>query len=555
MDAMNSTNVREVWWQKSAQVGATEILGNISGYYIDQDPSSIIVMHPTVEMGQAWSKDRLSPMVRDTPVLSHKMRIGNTKDGSSTMLHKKFTGGHLTIVGANSAASLASRPIRVVLCDEVDRYPASAGDEGDPVNLVKVRSTTFWNRKFFAASTPTIKDVSRIEKGFLSGDQRHYYVPCHHCGHKQPLIWENLDFRGDGTETDPVYRCRECGGLHREHNKHKMLHDGEWVAHEDFNGIASFQINALYSPWKSWGSVVMDFLAAKKGGPEQIKTWKNTMMGETYEESGEVVSPDYLQSRAEIQVEDIPDDVLVATWGADVQGDRLEVHLIGWGEGEEAWSMAYEIINGSPANPLTWKKLDDFLAAVWKTTSGRTVPVPIGGIDTSDGNTQEHVMDWLRGRMGKRRGPQPFKGSGTFSAPIWTLPRKPRKGEAGKILPWMIGVSQVKLIVYDRLKMQEVGPGYFHFPSHYDDTFYRGLTAEKLRTSYSKGFPKKEWFKIRDRNEPLDTTVYALAAMKILNPDWDALKGRAAKPAETQEKQINPARKKPVSRRKVRIKF
>jgi phage terminase large subunit GpA-like protein len=558
MDALNDPSVREVWWMKSAQVGATEILNNMVGYFIHWDASTIIVMHPTVDMGHAWSKDRLSPMIRDTPVLAAKVRIGNTKDGSSTLLHKQFAGGALSIVGANSAASLASRPIRIVLCDEVDRYPASAGDEGDPVNLVKVRSTTFWNRKFFAASTPTIKDVSRIEKGFLSGDQRRFLVPCVHCGHKQALRWEQLDFRGEGTELEPVYRCEECGGLHKEHHKAAMLNKGEWEAQSEFNGVASFHINALYSPWKSWGSVVLDFLNAKRGGPEMIKTWKNTMLGETYEESGEVVSSEALAARAEVgsnpDAHIAPDEVLFATWGADVQGDRVEIHLIGWGDGEKAFCLDYVICNGSPDNPLTWQRVDDFLDAKWKTVSGRSVPVPVGGIDTGDGNTQQAVLDWVRPRMGNRRGVLPFKGSTVFNAEIYTPPRKLKRGETGT-MPWMIGVSQAKLVIYDRLKLTDPdAAGYFHFPAHYDEIFFRSLTAEKLMTKYHKGFPKKEWHKIRERNEALDTTVYAYAAMKILNPDWDKLAvssetERKPKPAPTKRAKL--ARKRPKMRLKL----
>ena len=555
MDAINDPKVKEVWWMKSAQVGATEILNNICGYFVDQQPAPIIVMQPTMDMGQSWSKDRLAPMVRDTPCLRDKIRTGQSKDGTSTMTHKKFPGGHLTIVGANSAASMASRPIKVVLCDEVDRYPASAGDEGDPVTLVKVRSTTFWDRKFFACSTPTIKDVSRIEKGFNSGDQRYFHVPCQHCGHEQKLVWENLDFSNEGTLDDPVYRCEQCGGLHYEHHKTKMLSAGSWVASRTFHGIASFHISALYSPWKSWGEVAVDFIRAKKGGPEQIKTWKNTMLGECYEESGEVIDSDNLQDRATVNIMDgdriaVPNNVLVATWGADVQHDRLEVELVGWGAGEESWSIAYEIINGSPDNPLTWQKFDQFLTTDWVTESGRRVDIPIGGIDTGDGNTQQKVYEWVKPRMGKRRGALPFKGASTFTAPVWSSPSKPKKGERDAIIkPYIIGVSQAKLVIYERLRMDEPGAGYMHFPSHYDPHYFKGLTAEKLITKYDKGFPRKEWHKIRERNEPLDCRVYAYAAMKILNPDFDAIQARVGQTAglienQSQKQMVRKPRRK-----------
>jgi len=558
MDAMSDPMCKEVWWMSAAQVGKTEILNNICGYYVDQDPSPIIVMQPTVEMGQAWSKDRLAPMVRDTPRLRDKI-LARVKDGSSTMLHKKFPGGHLTIVGANSASSLASRPVRVVLCDEVDRYPASAGAEGDPVNLIKIRSSTYWNARFFACSTPTIKDVSRVEKGFLSGDRRRYFVPCQGCGHKQVLEWERVDFSNLGTPDDPVYQCPECGFEHREQHKYKMLAGGEWIAEREFRGVASFHISALYSPWKSWGEIVIEFLKARKGGPEQIKTWKNTRLGETYEESGEIVDSEALSQRAEVVALDgdcvtVPEPVLVATWGADVQHDRIEMELVGWGEGEESWSLAYEIFNGSPENPLTWNKVDDFLSTEWKTKSGRTIDVPVGGIDTGDGNTQAAVYDWVRDKMQKRRGWLPFKGANVFSAPLWQLPAKPKKGERDRIKPYMIGVSQAKLVIYERLRMTDPGPGYMHFPSHYDPHYFKGLTAEKLITRYNKGFPVKEWHKVRERNEPLDCRVYAYAALKILNPDFSAIKQRISMHNAEKSEVQPPAKRRVVRRRAGRIK-
>jgi phage terminase large subunit GpA-like protein len=330
-----------------------------------------------------------------------------------------------------------------------------------------------------------------------------------------------------------------------------MLASGEWEATRNFHGIASFHISALYSPWKSWGSVAVDFIRAKKGGPEQIKTFKNTMLGEVYEESGEVIDSEQLQDRATVNIMDgdriaVPDDVLVATWGADVQHDRLEVELVGWGAGEESWSIAYEIINGSPDNPLTWQKFDQFLTTDWVTESGRRVDVPIGGIDTGDGNTQQKVYEWVKPRMGKRRGALPFKGASTFTAPVWSSPSKPKKGERDAIIkPYMIGSSQCKLVIYERLRLM-------HFPAHYDPHYFKGLTAEKLITKYDKGFPRKEWHKIRERNEPLDCRVYAYAAMKILNPDFDAIQARLSqyqKPIATQ------SQKQPVKRARRKMKM
>ena len=153
MDALSDPYIETVVVMSSAQVGKTEILNNAVGYFISQDPSPMLVVQPTLDMAQTWSKDRLAPMLRDTPILSGLVKDPRSRDSGNTTLHKVFPGGHVTACGANSPSSLASRPVRNVFCDEVDRYPVSAGTEGDPVSLAKKRSATFWNRKIDRKST------------------------------------------------------------------------------------------------------------------------------------------------------------------------------------------------------------------------------------------------------------------------------------------------------------------------------------------------------------------------------------------------------------------
>ena len=174
MDAFSDPKIHTVVVMSSAQIGKTELLNNIVGYFVDQDPSPMLMLQPTLEMGNTWSKDRLSPMIRDTRTLTDKISDSKARDSGNTILHKTFQGGHITIAGANSPASLASRPVRVVLADEVDRYPQSAGAEGDPLSLAFKRTTTFWNRKRMVVSTPTVKGVSRIEMAYEESDKRRY---------------------------------------------------------------------------------------------------------------------------------------------------------------------------------------------------------------------------------------------------------------------------------------------------------------------------------------------------------------------------------------------
>lgn len=263
MDAIADPAVREVIVQKSAQVGWTEILLNVIGYHVHQDPSPILMVQPTLEMAEAFSKDRLAPMVRDTPALRGLIADPRSRDSGNTLLHKTFPGGHITMAGANSPAGLASRPIRLALFDEVDRFPVSAGAEGDPVSLGRKRTTTFWNRKTLMGSTPTVKGESRIEAAFEGGDQRYYYVPCPHCDEFQRLVWAQVKW-DEGQPDTARYVCQHCGTMLTDADKPQMLRAGEWRASRPSQGIASFHISELYSPWVTWPEMARSFLEAKR---------------------------------------------------------------------------------------------------------------------------------------------------------------------------------------------------------------------------------------------------------------------------------------------------
>ena len=338
MDAFSAPEVERIVVMSSAQVGKTEILNNIVGYFIDQDPSTILNLQPTLEMAQTWSKDRLAPMVRDNECLAKKVRSSKSKDSDNTILHKLFPGGHITMVGANSPAGLASRPIRIVLCDEVDRYPLSAGAEGDPVNLAIKRTTTYWNKKIGLFSTPTIKGISRIEKAFLESDQRYYFVPCPHCGVYQRLRWGQVKYSKDNVK-EAFYECEHCGGHLSDSDRYRAIAKGYWEAQTEFKGVAGFHLNELYSPWRKISDIVKDFLEAKDK-PDTLKTWVNTSLGETWEEAGEALDPDSLEARTE-DYKKIPKGGVVLTAGVDTQDDRLEVEITAWGKGEESWLVDY----------------------------------------------------------------------------------------------------------------------------------------------------------------------------------------------------------------------
>ncbi len=510
MDALNDPTIREIWCQKSAQVGWTEIINNVIGYYVDQDAAPILLVQPTLEMAEAWSKDRLAPMIRDTPCLRDRIADPKARDSGNTLLHKKFTGGHLTIAGANSPASLASRPIRVVLFDEVDRFPLSAGAEGDPISLGKKRSTTFYNRKMLAGSTPTIKGSSRVESGFESSDQRYYFVPCPHCDEFQRLVWAQVHWP-DGSPEAAVYVCQHCGAEITEAQKGGMLAAGEWRASKPTRDIAGFHISELYSPWSTWADMAVSFLRAKRL-PETLQTWINTSLGETWEEKGETLEPTGLLARREsYTANSLPAGTLLLTMGTDVQDDRLECTIWGYGAEEEAWRVEHHVLRGDPGSLALWAEHDQLLRRMFKTDDGRQLGIEATAID-SGGHYTEQVYRYCAAR--KRQRVWAIKGVAGAGRLVW--PKKATRTARVRVDLWPIGVDTIKDVLYGRLKrVTEPGPGYVHFDANTDEGWLEQLTSETVVYRIVQGRRVRQWKPKSSgvRQEALDCAVYAYAAM------------------------------------------
>lgn len=512
MDVFNDPKIETVVFMKSAQVGATEMLNNIVGFYVDQEPSTILVLQPTLSMAQTWSKDRLAPMLRDSPKLKDKVKDPRSKDANNTVLHKAFPGGHLTIVGSNSAAGLASRPIRIVLADEVDRYETTK--EGDAISLATKRTATFFNRKIFITSTPTTKGLSRIEQAYESSDQRRYYVPCPHCKHMQTLKWKNLIW-DDNDPFSAIYTCEECGSAIEENKKPWMLARGEWRKGLETKKTAGFHINELYSVWRTWAQMVEDFLEAKKN-PEMLRVFVNTSLGETWEDQGESIESDSLLNRRENYDEStIPDSVLLLTAGVDTQKDRLEVQVIGWSHNYEAFVVEYRIFWGDPGAGLVWQELDEYLVTRFTTESGRILPISATCID-SGGHFTQQVYSYTKPRQNRRI--FAVKGQSQAGKPI--VGRPTFVGKMKNVL-YPVGSDTAKEFIFSRLQSDK--DAFIHFPITLDEEYFKSLTAEKRVTKYFRGQKRLEWKQIRDRNEALDTFVYALAGVYILQPNFDRI--------------------------------
>lgn len=528
MDCYSDDMVRSIVMMFSAQTGKTEMINNMIGFQIANDPCPILLIQPTLEIAEAWSKDRLAPMLRDTPALQGKVEDARARDSGNTVRHKIFPGGHITMAGANSPASLASRPVRITVFDEVDRYPPSAGTEGDPVSLGRKRSTTFYNRKSVMASTPTIKNASRIESEYLISDMRQYWVPCPHCGKHQVLKWGKPEEAGGvrwakGDAKNAWYECEHCRKKITDADKPEMLRGGEWRARGTFNGIAGFHLSELYSPWVSWGEMAVTFLEAKKL-PETFKTFVNTALAETWEERGDDVDSDVLLKRRENYGPALPLGVVFLTAGIDVQDDRIEAELVGWGADQESWSIEYQVFTGDPARPEVWQALDDGLLSSFAHESGLKFRIAAAGIDSGGHHTQQ-TYRFCKARFGRRV--LALKGTAGGGKALVSKARRPNS--VGIRLN-LVGVDTAKELIYSRLRIREAGAGFCHFPAHYDANFFEQLTAEKVVTKYVNGFAARVWMKktAHARNEALDCRVYALAALELCNVDLSRIANRMA---------------------------
>jgi len=539
MDALNDPSVKQVVVMSSAQVGKTEFILNAIGFFIDRDPAPILCIQPTLGMGQAFSKERLAPMLRDTPCLQGKVKDPKTRDSGNTTLQKTYPGGTISIAGANSAAGLASRAIRVLLADEIDRWPPSAGTEGDPLRLAAKRTTTFWNSKIVTVSTPTIKGNSRIEVEYEQSDQREYYVPCKDCGQNQTLKWSNVRWDKDDPSS-AHYVCDGCGSIWNDSDRYKAIKNGYWDANKPSKGIAGFHLSGIYSPWITLEDAVKDFLEAKKL-PETLKVWVNTFLGESWEDAGENLKHVDLRSNSFEDSDEIDDRIVAVTAGIDTQDDRLEYEIVGWGRDEESWSIGYGQIYGDLSTPAPWQDLDEVLKQKFITYTGRELPIRSACID-SGGHYTQAVYNFVRPRESRRV--FAIKGMGGEQRPLVS---RPTRNNIGKIRLFTIGTFPIKELLFSRFRITKEGPGFCHFPESRDDEYFAQLTdSEKIVTKYSKGYPRREFVKTRNRNEALDLRVYAYSALCILNVNLNAVADRIVNenPAEKKPKAPRPIRKK-----------
>ncbi len=519
----------------AAQVGKTQLALCGQGYHITMRPVSQMMMQPSQSDLQVWMNSKFNPMVDANPALRDRLAKPRGRDGVNNSSMKSYPGGFLMFAWSGSPKTMRGRSAPIIIADEVDGYEGS--NEGHPVSLLWQRAATFGDqRKLVEISTPTIKGQSYIEAAYEAGDQRRFWVPCPHCGEHQVLVWDQVTWEGkdeDGADQLPAtarYACEHCGVLWGDGERKAAIRAGEWRGEKPFKGHASYHLNELYSTFRRLRDIVQSYL--DKLATDDLQTFVNVSLAQTWEERGEQADPDGLMARAETFSAPIPAGGLVLTAGVDMQQDRLEVEIVAWGHGEESWSIDYQVLWGDPLQNDVWDELEELLASTWLHESGAQLSILSACVDTggTGGNTQA-AYEWLRGKTGRRI--FGVKGIGGWGRPIVAAPSRKRSGKTGrKVDLFLVGADEAKLTVMRRLAVERPGPGFCHVPSDRGADWYNQLTAEKLMTRYVKGFPVREWHQTRPRNEALDCRVYALAALKIANPSFKRAAERLAGAAE-----------------------
>ena len=530
---------------KCHQSGGSEALNNILGYCMEYAASPMLLVHPTSQAAEAYSKERLSDMIRTTPalraVVQDKRMPGTDGRPESTLALKMFPGGFLALGGANSPNTFARWAVRLAIGDDVDRFPAVVGDEGDPGDLLVNRTTSFHDGLSIFVSTPTLKG-GRIDTLYEQSDQRRYVVPCPACGRWDYLTWNDAThWRVAFDDRDPATArldCPDekhggCGASITEAERPLLIAAGDWrsTATPQMPGLIGFHVPAMLSPFISLPDLVANFLASRARGRESLRVFFTTSIAEPWEDRGARMAPHALWTRREDYGADIevPASAVFLTAGVDVQANRFEVLVLGWGPASERWVVDWREVPGDPRRPESFQSLYDALSRRYQHASGVLLPIHIVGIDS--GYATDEVYDFA---LAQRRWVVATKGfAGRAGDPIVGKPIDPRdarhRRRAVRLYP--LNVDDGKSEIMAALALPSAGPGAFHFPTHLDtvsEEFFAQLCAEHRETRYNKGgvATHEVWVLDRERNEALDCAVIALAMHRLANPNMRDLAER-----------------------------
>ena len=562
MDAFTDPKIYEIDVMASAQVGKSEIQLNMIGEAVDEDPGPMMYVQPTKEMAEDYSKRRIAPMISACPTLREKFYAAKGKDSNNTISMKLFPGGSLAIIGANSPTDLASKPIRYLLCDEIDRFPDSAGTEGDPIALAERRTETFrHNRKIVKCSTPTIKGKSKIEKAFMKGTQEEWRTECPQCRSFSFIRFDDIRFdreefrdedgKKDWIVTNARWRCPVCQREIPEAEAKRL--PAKWFARNPkalANEIRSFRLSAFMSPWSDWRDIALSFLHAKDD-PQLLQVFHNTMLGESWELRESNSEPQQLYGRREHYNAQVPTGVLVMTMGVDTQDNRLEYEIVGWDRDEQSWGIQRGIIPGRPDAPGVWEEIDNLLEQEWEMANGMTLRISATFVDSGGHFTSDVYRQCARREM---RRVFAIKGEPGEGKAYVRLMKKEK--DAPKGTRFMIAVDSGKEAILYGAGVEEPGARFMHFPvgddRGYDLEFFRGLLSEKQMLVRRRGQNVITWEKVHERNEPLDCRNYARAAYKFFHWDFTKvekiLRGEDTEPTVTRNEAARKRTKRVISK-------
>lgn len=544
MDCLSAGSpVTDIVVMKSSQVGVTEATVNWIGYAIEHAPAPMMVLMPTLEARDTWKTQKLNPLLSETPAVRDVLGGLRSRDAANRQDLIDFPGGVLFLAGGNSPNSYAQKSVRYLILDDLDRFPAEIGDEGDVVKLAHGRTKAFARAKRLLISTPTVKDESLIEREWNKSDQRRFHIACPDCGHRQPLEWGGEEERhglkwatvqtvdGEPVVRDAWYVCRACSYEIREHQKPALLADGQWIPTYPHRSTRGYHLNALYAPiglGPSWVDLANGWRDAIRS-PETLRAFVNTDLGEPWVEQGDQIDATGLM----VRLEDYPADLapLATTVFVDVQKDRLEYTVVDWLAGEEAYTRDHVILPGDTAERGVWDLLADDLEAIRPDAAGID-----SGYNTSQVYAFVRAHRWAYATKG---------ASGPYRPLVEDERRRRqrlRKQRTNGVPVHLIGVDNGKALLFARLKVQQPGPGFIHFPRTpaFDDEYFAQLTAEKLVTKIRGTRPVGEWVQTRARNEALDCWVGNLAVLRLAGIDLDQRAARRMVSRET------PAAKKPA---------
>ncbi len=508
MSVISTPGVERIILMLSSQLGKTELLLNVFGYFTHLEPSPLLLIQPTTMAAAGFSRERIAPMIRDTPVLTELFNSDAYADSTNTILHKQFPGGFIALGGSNSPATLAGRPIKVVLLDEVDRFPISAKTEGDPVEIVRRRSQNFHDSKFLAVSTPTVEGESKIAALYEDSDQRKYHISCVHCNELFEPKWELVKWQ---NPEDALLHCPHCGSGHNDNERLKASQKGEWIASNPGHRTPGFHTSALVSPWVKLTDLVYEFVATENL-PSKLQPFFNTVLGLPYKYKGKAVGDIEISNRVEKYTTiTIPNDVILLTSGGDVQGDRIEAEVLGHTADGRFYNIDYLIVQGDTKDLATFIEFRNLLMETpYIREDGIRLSVQSTLID-SGFNTKmvyEFVKRYKKDRIFACKG---------VSGPVAMLTLSQSKFNASF---YRVGVDVFKELLYNQLQITDPEKtGYCHFPVARTMDYFEQLCQSETRTLITDKKGRRYWHYQnvdKKRNEALDVRIYSLAAYELI---------------------------------------